>query len=133
MRRPTPALATTLVLLAGCVATIDPPVVADVRATRPLREVHQCVTEQLVDRGYAITETRRDDGVVHAEMIRAATRQTTTSVVSDRIEVLIFERSGGDTSIQYVADTFLVDGGHRVGPTPEVAALPEALSRACGR
>lgn len=129
MRRASLLLAAVL----GACATVPPPLVVEVRSGQSLRELHQCVTEQLVDAGYAITETRRDDGVIEARRYRPRPRTTFyggRTEYYDEVHVLIFERASGVTSIQLRADTWK-DGGGRVGPSERVSRLPGELRAAC--
>lgn len=122
-----------LTAVLGACATIPPPMVVEVQSQQSLRDVHQCVTEQLVDAGWAITETRRDDGVIEAR--RYWPHPETTfyggrNEFYDQVDVLIFVRTSGATSIQLRADTWK-DGGGRVGPSDRVERLPDTLREAC--
>lgn len=124
-------------LLAGgitaCV-TIAPPVVRDIPAHRPLRDVHQCVTEQLVDAGYLITETRRDDGVIEGEQAAKISYLRGGSEFKadgfNAVDVLIFERADGSTSIQYKAISMTRDR-ELTSPTEEVKVTADRIATAC--
>ena len=119
-------LASAMGTLFACV-TIGPPLVFDIRSQEPLRTVHQCVTEQVVDRGFRVTETRRDDGVLSAAKV-----SNSLPARWDLISVLIFERTDGSTSIQFTAGSRVGNEGSYGPPTPYVRMVAEQVSEICG-
>lgn len=132
-------LLAALSLLTACATTA--PVIFDISSQRPLRDTHQCVTEQVVDADFSVTETRRDDGVIHAVRYFEETRQvpsTTGNRVVERtmeewqrIEVLIFERNDGSTSIQYTAASGDTRTGPWTAPSEPMMHLAQQVANAC--
>jgi hypothetical protein len=105
-------------------------VVFTVATALPVYDVHQCVTEGLVDGGFRVVESRREDGIVKAE------RQGTilgfaSSDRLDIIDVVIYERADGQTGIQYTAGRLILDEGKLEGPDDEVEAIAQGIADYC--
>ena len=123
------ALLASLALLgvAGC----TPPVVFTVATALPVYDVHQCVTEGLVEGGFRVVELRREDGIVKAE------RQGTILGFLDHdeldiIDVVIFEQEDGRTGVQYTAGRLILDEGGRLeGPKGDVEAIADRVATYC--
>jgi hypothetical protein len=112
--------------VAGC----TPPVVFTVATAIPAYDVHQCVTEGLVEGGFRVVESRREDGIVKSE------RQGTllgfpSSDRLDIIDVVIYERADGRTGIQYTAGRLILDEGKLEGPDDEVEAIAQGIADYC--
>lgn len=120
-----------LPLLAGLLVTgCTPPVVFTVATAMPAVDVHECVVEGLVENGFRVVESRREDGIVKSE------RQGTilgfpSSDRLDIIDVIIYERADGRTGIQYTAGRLILDEGKLEGPDDDVEALADRIADRC--
>jgi hypothetical protein len=122
-----------LLALLACltVAGCTPPVVFTVATAKPAYDVHRCVTESLVQSGFRVVESRRDDGIVKAER-QGDFLWFPDPKELDIIDVVIYEREDGQTGIQYTAGRLLLDEEPRLeGPEPEVEAIAEGIADDC--
>lgn len=116
------------VVIMGC----SHPAVFDVGSELSPRSAQACVVQNLVDYGYRITDNNRRDGLVRAE------RQGTFLGFAlhdefDLIEVVIYERDYGETSIQYTAARLEYEhGGAEIsGPRGDVEETARDIAYIC--
>lgn len=114
--------------LMGC----SHPAVFDSRTELSPRSAQSCVVQNLVDHGYRITDNNRRDGLVRAE------RQGTFLGFAlhdefDMIEVVIYERDYGETSIQYTASRVEYEhgGAEFRGPRGDVEETAREIAYLC--
>jgi hypothetical protein len=123
------ALVASLGLLgvAGC----TPPVVFTVATAMPAFDVHRCVTENLVESGFRVVESRREDGIVKAER-QGDFLGFPNPKELDIIDVVVYERRDGRTGIQYTAGRLRLDEGWRLeGPEDDVEAIADGIAEHC--
>ncbi len=119
---------TAALLLVGC----SSPEVFDVQSRLSPRSSQACVVDELVHRGFRVTENNRRDGFVRAERPGRFWRFQ-LSDEWDIIEVFIYEPRQGDTVIQYMAGRLDVDedGVDVRGPKGDVEEAARDIAYAC--
>jgi hypothetical protein len=127
MRRVTGGIALMALLgVAGCTV----PVVFTVATVMPAIDVHQCVVEGLVESGFRVVESRREDGIVKSERQGDFLGFPDPGEL-DIIDVVIYERADGRTGIQYTAGRLILDEGKLEGPEDEVEAIADRIAGRC--
>jgi hypothetical protein len=112
---------------AGC----TPPVVFTVVTASPAYDVHQCATQEVVEHGFRVVESRREDGILKAERLGTFLGFADPEEL-DIIEILIFRRSDGRTGIQYTAGHVdFSDGPGLQGPDDDVERIANRIADRC--
>jgi len=118
-------------ILGGGVASCAPPVVFTVNSTVPAPDVHRCVTEQVIDHGFRVVESRREDGILKAERLGTFLGFPDPDELHV-IEIVIFRRADGSTAVQYTAGRVAFDEGPALqGPDDDVAHIADRIADLC--
>ena len=96
------------------------------------RTAQSCVVQNLVDHGYRITDNNRRDGLVRAER-QGRFLGFALHDEFDMIEVVIYERDYGETSIQYTAARveYEAHGAEFRGPRGDVEETARDIAYLC--
>lgn len=108
------------------------PAVFDVGSDLSPRSAQACVVQNLVDYGYRITDNNRRDGLVRAER-QGRFLGFALHDEFDMIEVAIYERDRGETSIQYTAARVEYEGhgAEFRGPRDDVEETAREIAYVC--
>ncbi|MEJ2203959.1 MAG: hypothetical protein P8170_07605 [Gemmatimonadota bacterium] len=116
--------------MTGCAVPV--PVVFTVASPMSAPDVHRCVTERLVEHGFRVVESRREDGILKAERQAILRGGRPITGALDVIDVAVYERRDGRTGVQYTAAYAILSETPKLRePTDRVRAIAERLAEGC--